>query len=142
MPLVERKTESKTSNYGTVRATRTLYVPPGSLKPGDKVVEPTKRQLAELAAMYPAEFGAAAKAAGVAVPTAPDADESHDVDETAFSEAQEQFLALSQKKALAFIKATTDVDDLGELLDAENRREGGARKAIVNAFHAKGVGAE
>jgi hypothetical protein len=142
MPLVERKTESKTGNYGTVRATRTLYVAPGSLKPGDKVVEPTKRQLAELAAKYPDEFGAAAKAAGVAVPRAADDDESHDVDDQAFTDAQEQFLALSQKKALEFIKGTSDIDDLGELLNAENRREGGARKAIVNAFRAKGVGAE
>jgi hypothetical protein len=142
MPLVERKTESKTKNFSTVRGVRTLYVAPGETKPGDVVVEPTKRQLAELVVRYPEEYGKAAKAAGVAAPTSKKAPESHDVDDEAFTDAQEEFLALSEKKAIAFIKQSDDAELLGHLLDAEKRREKGARGKVVNAFRAKRIGAD
>lgn len=140
MPLVNRKTQSKTKFFGTVRSVRTCYVAPGSLKPGDVVVEPTNRQLAELAAQYPDEFGDEARARGVAAPPAPAATESHDVDETSFSEAQENYLRLTHQQAIKFVKDEDDVEVLGVLHDAEQRRPGGARKSVLNAFHAKGIG--
>jgi hypothetical protein len=142
MPLVERRTQSKTKNHGTIRATRTLYVEPGKLKPGDTIVPPTKRQLAELAVRYPEEFADEARAAGVAAPKAKAETPSHDVDQHSFTEAQEAYLALNAKAAIAFVRGEDDTEVLGECHDAEQRRPDGPRSSVVNAFHAKGIGAE
>jgi len=139
MPLVERRVNQKTSNHGEVRTTYTKYVQPGAVKPGDVIVEPTRKQLAELAVLYPEEYAERAKAAGIAAPAAK-VQPTHEVDAEAFSEAQEQYLQLNQKQAVAFVKAEEDRELLGQLFDAERRREGGPRKAVLNAFHAQGVG--
>ena len=88
MPLVERRVNQKTSNHGEVRTTYTKYVQPGAVKPGDVIVEPTRKQLAELAVLYPEEYAERAKAAGIAAPAAK-VQPTHEVDaELAWLEAQ------------------------------------------------------
>lgn len=137
MPLVNRKISSATKNYGVVNGVRSCYVPPGELKPGDVVIEPTRRQRAELAMQYPEEFGEGADAAkGPKVPN------SHDKDPSQFTEAQLEYLTLNAEKAIALVKGAESTDGLVPLHDAELRRTDGPRKTVIAAFHGRGVGSK
>lgn len=66
MPLVKRYLRQSTGpSFATRIVEHVVYVTPGALRAADKVVEPSHAQLADLAARYPEEFGARAKALGV-----------------------------------------------------------------------------
>lgn len=67
MPLVKRHIKvTADCTFATTVHPHVMYVPPGQVKKKDEVVAPTDRQLADLAARYPEEFGAEAKKRGVA----------------------------------------------------------------------------
>lgn len=87
MPLVRRKITIENDQTTMQKSTvdHELYVRPRDRKPGDVVIPPTDRQLAELVLQYPEEFGEEAKKRGVlpGVTTSTDgkAEELHKLDE-------------------------------------------------------------
>lgn len=67
-PLVKRTmiVENDTTTFSKEKVEHVSYVPPDKVRPDDVVVEPvSERQLAELAELYPDEYGAKAEAGGV-----------------------------------------------------------------------------
>jgi hypothetical protein len=79
MPLVKRKINANntTTTMSKHVVDHIFYVPPGKVRPDDEIVAPSSpRQLAELAELYPDEYGEQAAAAekegdvGTAQPTA------------------------------------------------------------------------
>lgn len=68
MPLVKRilDVENDTTTFSKEKVPHVTYVPPEQVRPTDVIVEPSSpRQLAELAELYPDEYGEKAEAAGV-----------------------------------------------------------------------------
>jgi hypothetical protein len=66
MPLIEEMTRhTSQSGHNTARSVARYYVAPQEMLPGMKVVKPTRAELADLAAQYPAEFRGLAAQEGV-----------------------------------------------------------------------------
>lgn len=66
MPLVQRHIRLITGcAFSTTVHPHVFYVPPSQVKTRDTIVEPTDKQLSDLAARYPQEYGKLAKDRGV-----------------------------------------------------------------------------
>lgn len=137
MPLVERDIIIENENTSFMKDTvkHTLYVPPNKMKDGDVEVQPVSNaQLAELAAHYPDEYGAKAKAAGV---------------EPASEGQLGLLLELSSKelvKKIGTMALETDEEILWALYEAEVSEDGEQgdgtgrkRTAILAALAQKGI---
>ena len=87
MPMVRRKIQIENDQTTMQKSNNEheLYVRPRDKKPGDVVIPPTDRQLAELVLQYPEEFGEEAKKRGITpgITTSTDgkAAELHQLDE-------------------------------------------------------------
>ena len=161
MPLVRRKVVHEVgTTFSKIRTTITKYVSPTRVRHGDEVVAPTDRQLAELAALYPKEYGALAEKRGIepidldALRAAsgdddidpdydPDLDLSADGDgATDLDEAQMTFLELSPKEAAAFLRDNAERRGFLAKLHAAESGQQKPRPAVMKAFKGLGIGNE
>lgn len=126
MPLIKRKVKTATPTVFAVRYhDHVHYVPPSEVQPVDEIVEPTDRQLVELAEAYPDEYRQQARERGV-LPQL----------------TAEQFGALGFDAAIAEIEECDDVQLLGEWYQAELAKRPRPRTSVLEAFQAKGIGEE
>ena len=124
MPLVRRTRKDRVEHLHIVRETSyQIYVPPSNVRRTDTVVEPTARQLAELALTCPEEYGEAAAAAGVAP-----ADPGFDV---------AAFLDMKAAGAVAVVQALEAEgawDTLAAAREAEEERQPKPRATVLAAL--------
>lgn len=126
MPLVKRRVKTTTPTVFAVRYhDHVHYVPPDEVRPGDEIVEPTDRQLAELAKLHPEEYRQLARERGVLPQLTP-----------------AQFARLGIDAAIVEIEAQDDVQVLAAWYEAELARRPKPRSSVVEAFEAKGIGGE
>jgi hypothetical protein len=153
MPLVARKIVHEVSTtFAKIADTVTRYVPPNRMRPGDRIVEPTNRQLAELAALYPTEYGKLAKERGVS-PVDLDAlrgdddafedfDEGDGLPESELDEAQLTFLELPAGDAADFLRDNKGRHDFLAKLYAAEVGQAKPRASVVRVFKQLGIGSE
>lgn len=171
MPLVRRTIIIETeAAFGKTPVVHTLYVPPSKVKPTDKKVaddDITERQLADLAARFPKEFGKLAKARNVeplqppeddttGEDEEPDLDDLDDADDEEDGEEEgpgagdegdegeddttsaEYFVGLSASEAAQAVADQENATVLAAWLDTEKARKS-TRATVVKAFKAKGL---
>lgn len=123
MPLVERTiTTENPTLHGKRQRKITIYVSRRQLQRGDRIVEPTEKQLADLAERYPDEFGEAAKARGVVAAPA-----DADVVELVGGNARDSIEAIA---------ATDDIELLAAALETEEESDT-PRKTVIAAIEAR-----
>lgn len=129
-PLVQRTvTDDVEATFGKPKGEHVLYVPRSQMKRGDVVVEPTPKQLAELAEKYPDEYGAKAAEAGVA-PGGADP----------MVELATRFAAAKAGEAVEIVEALdedADIETLAVLYEVERERAK-PRSTVLAALAAKG----
>lgn len=135
MPLVERiiEEENDSTTYRKNSTPNVLYVPPNKMLRGDKVVQPSSdRQLAELAKLYPDEYGElAAKKKVTPALTSQD------------NVRMREIMAMPMKDIVKTIQGLDPDGDetlLWQIFEAETESQN--RKPIMNALAALGVNEE
>lgn len=127
-PLIRRRTKHRVeATFGEVHLDSTIYVPRHKVRPTDVVIPPEKiddQQLVDLAMQYPQEYEAHARDRGLELALSADA-----------------YAALSQKDAIATIRATEDQNTLTRYFIAELERVP-RRPAVMKVFAAKGFDPE
>lgn len=146
MPLVKRKliVENDTTTFAKHDVEHVAYVAPKDVKPGDEIVQPTDRQLAELAEQYPDEYGDEAESRGVTP--------GGDVDTDGPTGFGAKIASMNSKDAVAAIKALDPDNDadsvtLWAAFEAEKARGEDEddphalqpRATVLGAFEAKGI---
>lgn len=114
MPLVRRKIQTETITAHTKRLRdHVCYVPRARMLPSDEVVEPSTRQLADLAITHPKEYAELAAERGIEIEV--------ELDPAIEREAQ-KVVALSAKKASSAIQGITNPDLLARIEVLEEER--------------------
>lgn len=139
MPLVEEMIEQEVeTGFIKVTVPYVHYVPKGTLRPGMRVVEPTPKQLADLAQTYPREFGHALEKYEAEHGTVPRAEpDTESVAEEAFVAA---YLELTAEEAIAKVELLAKIGDLDALAVVEQveRERAKPRKSVLAALDAAG----
>jgi len=134
MPLVKSTIEVTVPvTMSKTTTEHTTYVPPGKVKPDDIIVEPTDRQLAELALEHPDEYATQAKDRKIT----PGATVGLDT-------RLRDYMAKSAKdltKAIHDLNPDdgADLQLLVEILEAETGDEGGKRATVISALKNQGI---
>lgn len=146
-PLIRRKVVHETL-IGKRSTVAVFYVDPSKVQPGDVVVEPSEKQLAELRKSHPEEFQVAAAKPRAAppvdppavtpAPTDPPADPPAPLTTEQLTELAFQFTELEWQKAVSAVETENDEEVLKILFAAEQTRER-PRPSVLEAFAARGL---